>query len=375
VTATKSGDTISAVAARPIDGVALSVVVSVRNAGLTLRDSLAAIRASLVPFSYELIVVDDASDDDSVSIAARYADTVVRLSGRRGGTGYARNRGVEVARGSIVAFVGADVAVEPDTLAKIMAIFDSRPEVAAVSACHSQECAPRNFVSQYWNLLVRFGEESFSGRCAQFASGCGAVRRDAFRAAGMYDEWRFPVSCMESIELGARLLGAGYEVILDREVTATDLKRRNLLTLLREVWNRGRILARSLGYARIRTAAPSDVVFTLSRRLPPAIAVVGTLMLAAAFVPQPHVVTKGAVALAVLLLTSFPVHRYYAGARGLGFSILAAPLHIFAQLVTAAGLCTGWALRDLFGDHSPDAVTQAYSEVGLEVWPPVPRKR
>jgi len=33
-----------------------------------------------------------------------------------------------------------------------------------------------------------------------------------------------------------------------------------------------------------------------------------------------------------------------------------------------------WMLREIFGDPSPDATTQAYSEVGLETWPPVPRR-
>jgi hypothetical protein len=49
-------------------------------------------------------------------------------------------------------------------------------------------------------------------------------------------------------------------------------------------------------------------------------------------------------------------------------------LHIFVQIVAAIALCTGWVLRDVFGDVSPDATTQAYSEVGLEIWPPVPRR-
>jgi hypothetical protein len=49
-------------------------------------------------------------------------------------------------------------------------------------------------------------------------------------------------------------------------------------------------------------------------------------------------------------------------------------LHIFAQIVASLALCTGWILRDVFGDASPDATTQAYSEVGLEMWPPVRRR-
>jgi hypothetical protein len=47
---------------------------------------------------------------------------------------------------------------------------------------------------------------------------------------------------------------------------------------------------------------------------------------------------------------------------------------LFAQAVAGVALCAGWVLRDVFGDASPDATTQAYSEVGLETWPPVPRK-
>ena len=352
----------------------LSVVVSIRDSGPTLREVLAAIRASELPRdSYELIVVDDASTDGSVAIAARYADTVVKLRGRQSGPAYARNRGVELARGQVVAFVDDDVIVRPDTLPRMLATLVEQPDIDAVSASHNESSAP-NFVSQYWNLLLRFGEQHHSGRCAQFAPGCGAVRRGAFLSAGMYDEWRFATACLENVELGERLLGAGHGVLLSSELRVTHLKQWDLGSVCREVWGRSRLLARSLGYLRMSAAAPSEVVFTLSRTLTPAVALLGTLMLAAAFVPSPHAAGKGGVALVALLLTNFPMHRFFSSARGFGFAIVSAPLHIFVQIVAAVALCTGWILRDVFGDVSPDATTQAYSEVGLEIWPPVPRR-
>jgi hypothetical protein len=352
----------------------LSVVVPIRDAGATLREVLVAIRASELPrAAYEIIVVDDASADTSVGIAARYADTVVRLSGRASGPAYARNRGVELARGEVIAFVDGDVVVRPDTLPRMLAKLVERPDLDAVSASHDELPGASNFVSQYWNLLVRFGEQRHSGRCAQFAAGCGAVRRTAFLSAGMYDEWRFATACMENVELGERLLAAGNGVLLSSELRVTHLKQWNLFAVCHEVWSRSRLLARSLGYARMRTAAPSEVVFTLSRMLTPAVALLGTLMLAAAFVPPSHAV-EGVIALMVLLLTNLPLHRFYASARGLGFATLSAPLHICVQIVSGVALCTGWILRDVLGDVSPDATTQAYSEVGLEIWPPVPRR-
>jgi GT2 family glycosyltransferase len=352
----------------------LSVVVPIHDSGSTLGAVLAAIRGTELPrASYEVIVVDDASSDSSVGIAARYADTVVKLTGRASGPAYARNRGAELARGEIIAFVDGDVVVSPDTLPRMLATFVARPDLDAVSASHGDLPDGSNFISQYWNLLLRFGEQSYSGRCAQFAPGCGAVRRGAFLSAGMYDEWRFGTACLENMELGERLLAAGNGVLLSSELKVAHLRRWSFSAVCREVWSRSRLLARSLGYVRMRTAAPSEVVFTLTRMLTPAVALLGTLMLAGAFVPPSYTV-DGGVPLLIVLLINLPLHRFYAKGRGIGFAILSAPLHICVQVVSAAALCTGWILRDVVGDVSPDATTQAYSEVGLEVWPPVPRR-
>jgi GT2 family glycosyltransferase len=360
---------------RPAKNPLLSIVVSVRDAKDTLRQCLSAIRDSDIGRDcYELIVVDDASSDGCATVAARYADTVVKLSGRPAGPAYARNRGVDQARGAVVAFVASDVRVKSDTLSGMLAILRDRSDIDAVSASHDAASASPNFVSQYWNLLSAFGEKRHPGKCAQLAPGCSAVRREAFVAAGMYDEWRFATGRVESVELGERLRAAGHGVLLSAELKVVHLRRWNVQSVTREIWERSRALARSLGYVRMSVAAPSEVVFTLTRTLTPAVALVGTLMLAAAFVPTPHDAAKVALALAVLLLTNLQVYRYYANERGLAFAVVSVPLHVFAQTVAGIALCVGWLLRDVFGDVSPDATTQAYSEVGLETWPPVPRK-
>ncbi len=359
---------------RQSENPSLSIIVSVRNAKDTLRRSLAAIRDShLARQSYELIVVDDASKDGSAAIAARYADTVVKLSGRAAGPAYARNRGVEMARGAIVAFVASDALVQPDTLPQMLAALQAHSDIDAISASLDESSGASNFVSQYWNLLRSFGERRHPGDCAQLAHGCSAVRREAFFAAGMYDEWRFVTECVESVELGERLKTRGNGVLLSAELKVVDLKYWNVGSVAREVWTRARALARSLGYVRMSTAAPSEVVFTLTRTLTPAIALLGTLMLAAAFVPTPQTSAKVGVAIAVILLTNLPIYRYYASVRGFGFAIVCVPLHVLAQAIAGVALCAGWILRDVFGDVSPDATTQAYSEVGLETWPPIPR--
>ena len=113
----------------------LSVVVPVRNAAGTLEVALAAIDGSRMPRSaFEVIVVDDASDDGSASLAARRANTIVRLRGTPSGPAYARNRGAELARAAIILFIDADVRVRPETLPALVDVLTAHPEAGSISA-------------------------------------------------------------------------------------------------------------------------------------------------------------------------------------------------------------------------------------------------
>jgi glycosyltransferase involved in cell wall biosynthesis len=352
----------------------LSVIVPVRDNAGTLARALVAILASELPRDdYELIVVDDASSDGSSELAARYADTVVRLTGRRSGAAYARNRGAELAQGDVLVFVDADALVRPDTLPRMLRTLTDRPGLDAVSASHDQIAMATNLVSQYWYLLLNYGEQREEGTSGDMASPCVAIRRQVFLAAGMYDEWRFEPASLEGIELGRRLVDSGHGVLSSRDFGIAGLKRWSLRSLCREVWHRSALLARSLGYQRTRTVAPREVVFTLTRNLTPVLAASCVVAFSAAFVRGTNLATEAAIVVAGAIALNFRAFQFFVRSRGIGFAIAAAPLHLLMQVTSGLGLVGGWVLRDAIGDLAPDAATQAYSEVGAETWPPVRR--
>ncbi|MEN3355044.1 MAG: hypothetical protein V7640_3202 [Betaproteobacteria bacterium] len=352
----------------------LSIIVSSKDSEGTLHKVLTAIRSSTLPSeSYELIVVDDGSSDRSVTIAARYADSVVRLTGGGDGPAYARNRGCEIARGEILAFIDQDVVIDADCLSRMLDMLDQQSQLTAVSARY-QEIGTTGFLSSYWNLLAAFGEKRHGGQCALFASGCGMIRRTAFMSVGMYDEWRFNKGCLESVELGKRLLAAGHRATLESRSSVTRLQRLSLSVLFAHVWRRSTLLARSLGYAETSNLIPGEVVFTLTRGLIPSLAIFAILTLGGAVYSERTLGLPVALAFGIMLVSSAPIHLFYVRQRGPLFALLSAPLHVVIQLLAAAALCRGWFLRDIFGDVSPDATTQAYSEIGLETWPPVRRR-
>jgi glycosyltransferase involved in cell wall biosynthesis len=111
----------------------LSVVVPTRNRAALLDRLLHSCVDVLYP-TWEIIVVDDGSIDRTASVAASY---VGRLPLRYlyqpwSKMGAARNRGIALARGEIVAFTDDDCTVTADWLSAIARCFASHPEASGV---------------------------------------------------------------------------------------------------------------------------------------------------------------------------------------------------------------------------------------------------
>src|SRR5688500_17903938 len=190
---------------------ALSVIVPARNAERVLPQSLGALRRSDLPRDeWELIVVDDASADATVSVARHYADLVVELPTTFPlGPAYARNRGCRVAAGDAFVFIDADVCVHSDTLRQFARLFTEDPTVGAAFGSYDMDPPAPGLVSQYRNLLHHYCHHRSRGEAETFWAGCGAVRRAVFVDAGMFDEWHYPRPQIEDIEFGARMRALG----------------------------------------------------------------------------------------------------------------------------------------------------------------------
>ena len=109
-----------------------TVVVCVHNGGAVLATALDALeRQTLERGGFEIVVVDDGSQDDTAAVASRPSVRLIRLESNVG-LAAARNAGVEAAAGEIVAFTDADCEPEPEWLERLLEPFRD-PAVDAVS--------------------------------------------------------------------------------------------------------------------------------------------------------------------------------------------------------------------------------------------------
>ena len=81
----------------------VTIVIPVYNGKETIDRCLKSVCKSTYP-NYECIVVDDRSKDNTVEIAESFNAKIKRLN-RQKGSAYARNRGAEDAKGSIILFL------------------------------------------------------------------------------------------------------------------------------------------------------------------------------------------------------------------------------------------------------------------------------
>lgn len=338
--------------------VRLSVIVPVHGGGNMLAASLRALRGSDLPApSWELIVVDDASRDDSAAVAGNWADTVISLEGTPRGPAHARNRGAEAARGSILAFVDADVLVHPSTLRQLVEALDEEPGAAAVFGAYDQQPAARGLVSQYRNLLHHYVHATNEGDADTFWAGCGAIRRADFVAAGGFDARRYPRPQIEDIALGYRLRALGRRVLLRPDIQATHLKCWTLRGILRsDLFDRGVPWMHLLMEQR-----PTGTLNVRSReRILTALAgAFAVLLPAAALTGSAVVMVLASASVTTIVAANFPFYRWLGKIRGTWFALRAVPLHLLHYLLSAVAVVVAVTQRvtGMVRGGSPSDVT------------------
>lgn len=315
----------------------ISVIIPVYNGEKFLPGCLDAL-ASTPYRNYELIVVDDCSTDRSVEISREKGARVLQMA-RQSGPGGARNLGAQEARGEVLFFVDADVVVKPDTLERVAANFMGHPEIAAVFGSYDDEPAEKNFISQYKNLFHRFVHQQASTEAETFWAGCGAVRRDVFLAVDGFDAERYPRPQIEDIELGYRMRRKGHRILLDKQLQAKHLKRWTLKSMLH-----ADIFCRAVPWSMLifeSKGMVNDLNLQTTDRISAGLLGLSLLILPFSLL-KPQLLLLVVVLLAMIPILNHKLYRFFFQQKGLGFAILAFPLHLLYYLYSAATFVLCW---------------------------------
>lgn len=212
----------------------VSVVVPVYNDPDGIEVTLeTAVEQSYPDDRYEVVAVDNGSDDETRDVIRRFrrrfervkmaSETDVR------GPGAARNEGIEQSDGSILAFIDADMTAEDDWLRKGVRRF-VRDDVDCLGCdIEVKPATDRPRIWEAYEQIRGLPVEGMIERIGFIPTGSLFVRRSVFEDVGKFDS---RLTSGEDVEFGIRLRDAGYELHYEPDVTMYHPTRDSFRALL-----------------------------------------------------------------------------------------------------------------------------------------------
>lgn len=200
----------------------VSIIIVNWNTAQITCDCLESVYRQTQGISFEVIVVDNASSDDSVAMIKRkYPQVILYENDTNCGFAAANNQGMAIAKGRFVLLLNSDTVVLDNAIEKTIRFADRRPD-AAVIGCRvlnpDKTLQPTCFMfpsvlnmvlssSYLYKIFPKsrfFGRERISWwdrndqRQVDVVTGCFMlVRKEAIDAVGVMDE-RFFMYCEET---------------------------------------------------------------------------------------------------------------------------------------------------------------------------------
>jgi glycosyltransferase involved in cell wall biosynthesis len=199
-----SGDTTCEAPGLPMPDPEITVIIPAHNAGTTVGETLAGLEAQRFDGRFEVILVDDGSDDETMRIAggSPIVDRMLQLD--RGGPARARNAGAAAAGAGRLAFLDADCRPVPGWLAAGNAALD-----AAQLVIGEARPPPGEPVGPFDRTLWVVGTSPL------FESANMFVRRELFERLGGFESWLRPrdgKELGEDVWFGWRAMRSGAQV-------------------------------------------------------------------------------------------------------------------------------------------------------------------
>jgi len=204
----------------------ISVVVPTHNGAATIGACLGAALASDYG-RFEVVVVDDGSEDASAEIARGFPCRLVRLTSR-GGVSRARNAGARAASGELLLFIDSDCLLRRDTLSVANVSYGQRRD-RVLGGTYTPAPHDRDFFSAFQSAFINHFETKRS-EPDYVAAHAMVIDADLFRRSGGFVEDSFigVAASVEDVEFSHRLRRQGCQLALDPNLLVQHVFRFSL---------------------------------------------------------------------------------------------------------------------------------------------------
>lgn len=191
----------------------VSVIIPVLNDSVRLKSCLEALSNQTYPkSSYEVIVVDNGSDEDINGLVSRFEGAIPAYEGAPGPAA-ARNKGITLAKGEIIAFTDSDCSPLNDWIEKGVESILSVPGCGMVAGKVEFDFRdPANpTIYELYDSIVYFQQKLYIETRRFGGTGNLFTLRSVIDDVGMFDDKIFKEPAGEDVDWGHRVFLAGYK--------------------------------------------------------------------------------------------------------------------------------------------------------------------
>jgi glycosyltransferase involved in cell wall biosynthesis len=189
----------------------ISIIIPVHNGGETIGACLKAALASKYP-DFEVIVVDDSSDDNSVEVVRNFPCKLIQLP-EHSGASRARNIAASEAQGEILFFTDADCLLQENTLAIVNQAISSADANTVIGGSYTRIPFDNSFFSLFQSIFVNYSETRGAEHPDYIATHAMAINTESFRKSGGFNEKFLPI--IEDVDFSHRLRERGYRLVMN----------------------------------------------------------------------------------------------------------------------------------------------------------------
>jgi len=212
----------------------ISVIIPNRNGAGTIDKCLEAVFSSGYK-NFEVIVVDDCSEDISVEIIKRYPCKLIAL-GKHSGTSGARNIGASNSNGEWLFFADADCLLLEDTLVKVnKAITEYNSEKIVIGGTYTSIPYDDKFFSTFQSIFINYCETKKADP-DYIATHAMAINANLFKQSGGFPTDFLPI--LEDVELSHRLRRMGCKLVMDPEIVVRHIFNFSLLSSMKNAFRK-----------------------------------------------------------------------------------------------------------------------------------------
>ncbi|MBU0729475.1 MAG: glycosyltransferase [Proteobacteria bacterium] len=221
-----------------------SIIIPVYNAGKTLADLLTSLKNQTFSGLFEIILIDDCSTDDSVSIVKQFDVTIIE-SPKNQGPAVCRNVGAQRATGEILVFTDSDCRVDASWLDTIRKRFEKGETEAVMgrlvlpsSTYLGDSISALGFPAGGLVGYEKIWPVDQNGYTESLSTCNCAMSREVFHEAGGFDE-TFPYPGGEDTLLAYSLRKSGHRIQYCPEIIVHHAPRTSFMGFLRWQYRRG----------------------------------------------------------------------------------------------------------------------------------------